>query len=44
MDTVRLKKALLVVAAVAGVAFLAWILFMIAVFIFVFGVGGGQFG
>lgn len=44
VDATRLKKALLVVAAIAGAGFIAWCLFMVAVLVILFGFGGGQIG
>lgn len=44
MDRARVKKASLVVLAIAGAGFIAWCLFMVAVLVFLFGFGGGQWG
>lgn len=44
MDSTRLKKALLVVVAIAGAGLIAWGLFMVAVLVILFGFGGGQIG
>lgn len=44
VDATRLKKALLVMAAIAGAGVIAWCLFMVAVLVLLFGFGGGQFG
>lgn len=44
MDKARLKKALVVVAAIAGAALVAWCLFVVAALVILFGFGGAQFG
>lgn len=44
MDRTKVKKAFLVLLAIAGAGFIAWCLFMVAVMVFLFGFGGGQWG
>lgn len=44
MDRTHVKKALLVLLAIAGAGFIAWCLFMVAMIVVFFGFGGGQFG